>query len=981
MRYQPINQREHGGFIIMARKTGSKSSKTKMEQASAVATMQEPLSEGNTIRVVGARTHNLKNIDLEIPRDRLVVFSGVSGSGKSSLLFDTVYAEGQRRFLETLSTYARQYLDQLDKPDVDSIEGLPPTVAIDQKIGSFSPRSTVGTITEILDYLRLLFSKEGVPHCPKCDIAVQTQSPDRIAATVLAMPEGRRLMLLAPQIRGRKGYHKDVFEAMRKAGLVRARVDGQITEIDPPPELDRNIIHTIEAVVDRLVVREGIAARLAESLQNTLRMGDGVVILAVETDGQWSDMLLSTKAACPSCGLSLPELEPRTFSFNSSYGACTKCDGLGYTSPFDPELVLVDATLSIAGGLITPWIDPALIDRLKPPLETIADWLKNQGLKLSSPYDRWPADIRQLFWQGVPASKKTGTDKFIGLEKLLLKQLESAKNERQREALKAYQTRQTCPVCAGSRLRPESRVVRLADTRIETITGWPLDRAEAFFRQISFSPDRQAIGGPLAKEIASRLSFLNRVGLSYLTLDRAAETLSGGELQRVRLAAQVGSGLIGVAYVLDEPTAGLHPRDTDRLIQTLTELRDIGNSVLVVEHDESMIRQSDWLIEIGPGAGPDGGEVVAAGHPSESGGWSNSPTAAALHNPPAALEDGKSWKPKLYGQWLQLAGAVANNLKNIDVRLPLGKLTSVTGVSGSGKSTLIYEILAPAVGRAIGLKMARPGRFESLSGVEMVKRLVLVDQSPIGRTPRSTPATYTGLLDEIRKVYAGTKEARLRGFTPARFSYNVADGRCPKCEGQGQLKMEMQFLADTYVLCPECRGLRFNRATLAITFKDYSIGRLLQTRIDEALPLFENVPKVYDGLNALHEVGLGYLTLGQSSTTLSGGEAQRVKLAAELVKPSSQHTLFLLDEPTTGLHSGDVARLCGILKRLTTQGHSVVVIEHQLDLIAQSDWVIDLGPEAGENGGKVVAMGPPALVATMQKSLTGQWLAKGRNCN
>ncbi|MFM7593049.1 MAG: ABC-ATPase UvrA, partial [Isosphaeraceae bacterium] len=497
--------------------------------------------------------------------------------------------------------------------------------------------------------------------------------------------------------------------------------------------------------------------------------------------------------------------------------------------------------------------------------------------------------------------------------------------------------------------------VRLADIRIETIAAWPLDRAEAFFTRLKFPPDRQPIGGPLAKEIASRLSFLNRVGLSYLTLDRSSETLSGGELQRVRLAAQVGSGLVGVAYVLDEPTAGLHPRDTDRLIATLTDLRDIGNSVLVVEHDESMIRQADWLIEIGPGAGPDGGQIVGTGRPSETVNWKNSPTGAALNSPPVPLEDGKSWKPKSHAEWLQLSGAAENNLRKVNARIPLGRMTSVTGVSGSGKSTLVYDILAPAVGRAIGLKMARPGRFDSLSGVELVKRLVLVDQSPIGRTPRSTPATYTGLLDEIRKVYAGTREARLRGFTPARFSYNVADGRCPKCEGQGQLKMEMQFLADTYVQCPECRGMRFNRATLAILFKDYSIGRLLQTRIDEALPLFENVPRLFDGLTALHEVGLGYLTLGQSSTTLSGGEAQRVKLAAELVKPSSQHTLFLLDEPTTGLHSGDVARLCGILKRLTTQGHSVVVIEHQLDLIAQSDWVIDLGPEAGENGGQVVA--------------------------
>ena len=952
-------------------------SRKKSPEASKTISINDP-EKPETIRVVGARTHNLKNIDIDIPRDKLVVFSGVSGSGKSSLLFDTVYAEGQRRFLETLSTYARQYLDQLDKPDVDSIEGLPPTVAIDQKIGTFSPRSTVGTITEIYDYLRLLFSKEGIPHCPNCGVAVQTQSPDRIAHTVLAMPEGQRLMLLAPQIRGRKGYHKDVFEALRKAGLIRARVDGEMMEIDPPPALDRNTVHTIEAVVDRLVVREGIAARLAESLQNALKLGDGVVILCTETDGQWADMLLSTKAACPKCNLSLPELEPRTFSFNSSYGACGQCQGLGYLDEFDQELVYSDPSIGLSQGLVAPWIDPALIDRVEPPVALLKSWLSTNAISDKKAYRDWPLDIQKQFWNGLTADKKTERAKFIGLNQILKKQLNDAKSDRQREALAAYQTRKICETCEGTRLRPESRCVKLFETPIATIGNWPLDKAAKFFEKMQFPADRQPIGGPLAKEIASRLAFLNHVGLSYLTLDRAAETLSGGELQRVRLAAQVGSGLVGVAYVLDEPTAGLHPRDTDRLIETLRQLRDIGNSVLVVEHDEAMIRAADWLVEIGPGAGPDGGYIVAFGTPSESQNWLNSPTAKALHQPPAELEDGSKWNPKKHEPWLTLKGAKEHNLKSVDIRIPLSKMTAVTGVSGSGKSTLIYDILAPAVGRAIGLKMPRPGTFSELSGTENVRRMVLVDQSPIGRTPRSTPATYTGLLDEIRKVYAGTRESKLRGFTPARFSYNVADGRCPKCDGQGQLKIEMQFLSDTYMGCPECRGLRYNRATLAIHFKGLSIGRLLQTRIDEALPHFENVPKVYDGLKALHDVGLGYLTLGQSSTTLSGGEAQRVKLAAELVKPSMQQTLFLLDEPTTGLHSGDVSRLTEILKRLTAQGHSVVVIEHQLDLIAQSDWVIDLGPEAGEGGGEVVAMGPPSTISTSRKSLTGYWLNVGR---
>jgi excinuclease ABC subunit A len=927
-------------------------------------------ADGEAIEVRGARVHNLRDIDVDVPRDRLVVLTGVSGSGKSSLAFDTIHAEGRRRYIEGLSVDARMFLDQLERPDVDEIAGLPPTVAIDQRAGAANPRSTVATLTEIHDYLRVLYARAGLPHCPNCGRAIRRQTPEQMVSGVLAMAEGRKVIVLAPLARGKKGANLEAFAAIRRAGLIRARVDGQMIELGPePPKLAKTKVHDVEAVVDRLVVREGIRPRLAESIDLALKLGDGTILLSAQTDDGWEDRPLSVHFSCPDCGVGLEEVEPRTFSFNSPHGACPTCDGLGTVATFDPELVIPDRSKSLEQGAVAAW------DALPPKARAAAlnepallDSLARHRLGPTKPLDRWPAKVFRAFLDGE------GT--WPGLLPSLESHYRDARTEARRAALDAFRSETPCPTCGGSRLRAEARAVTIDGKAIHEWTELSILESRAFLESLTFAPPLDAVGPPLVREVVQRLSFLERVGLGYLTLARAADTLSGGELQRVRLASQVGSGLVGVCYVLDEPTAGLHPRDTDRLIATLADLRDRGNSVVVVEHDEATIRAADWLIDLGPGAGPDGGLVVALGPPSALvepvPGLSETARYLGLGGPTEKMEDGGGG---LGDGWITVKGASEHNLKDITVRFPVGAWTCVTGVSGSGKSSLVLDILARAARRAIDRAGPRPGRHEGIDGLEAIDKVIVIDQSPIGRTPRSTPATYTGVFDEIRRVYARTKAAKLRGYKASRFSFNVKGGRCEACQGQGVRRVPMNFLPDLFVTCESCHGLRFNRATLEVTFKGKSIGEVLATRVDAARELFDAIPFVKRGLDALHEAGLGYVTLGQPSTTLSGGEAQRVKLAAELGRPATGHTLYILDEPTTGLHFADVARLSRVLRQLVEPGNTVVVIEHNLDIIRASDWVLDLGPEGGDAGGHVVASGTPAQIAASPASVTGRYLS------
>jgi excinuclease ABC subunit A len=925
------------------------------------------------IRVRGARVHNLQNIDLDIPRDCLVVVTGLSGSGKSSLAFDTLFADGQRQYIESLSVYARQFFDQLERPDVDLIEGLQPTVAIEQRAGTQNPRSTVATVTEIYDYMRLLWARVGEAHCYRCGAVVRQQTAEQIVDDIMALPPRTKAMILAPLVRGRKGRHKEVFEAVRKQGFVRVRVDGQLYDVDQVPELVRQRNHDIEAVVDRIVVREGVRPRVAESVRLSLKNSDGLVIVTwLQPDAddtghdQWRQQLFSTRYACPNCKLGLAELEPRTFSFNSPYGACPACDGLGYQVQFDPDLILPDPTLSLAQGAIAPWRGEAKKAHVKRIQQALRQFAPPDSPLYSTPLRDWkPADRQRLVYGD-------GT-RFPGLIVLLQQQYATQTDADLRQCLDVFRGRVPCRDCNGARLRDEARAVYVAGRPIHEVTALSVEQAKTFFDGLAWQGVAAAVAEPLVREIGKRLDFLLKVGLGYLNLDRPADTLSGGESQRIRLATGLGSGLVGVCYILDEPSIGLHHRDNDRLIAALNELKQQGNSVLVVEHDEATMRAADWLIDLGPGAGSQGGRVVAQGTPDQVARNPNSLTGRCLCGQ-TRIEVPATRRPVSPKRTLVIEGAATHNLKNVTARFPLGVLLCVTGVSGSGKSSLVNETLVPALARKLGNTVAKPGPYQRLRGAELVDKLIRIDQSPIGRSPRSNLATYSGAWDEIRRIFAGTRDARLRGFGPSRFSFNTSSGRCEACQGQGVNKIEMKFLPDLYVTCSVCRGARFNRQTLSIKYRGQSIADVLEMSVNQALAFFENFASLTQVLTGFADVGLGYLKLGQASTTLSGGEAQRIKLATELARPSTGGTLYVLDEPTTGLHFEDVRRLLAVLTRLVDLGNSVIVIEHNLDVVKSADWIIDLGPEGGEHGGQIVAVGTPEDVARVEASFTGRYL-------
>jgi excinuclease ABC subunit A len=908
------------------------------------------------ITVHGARQHNLKNIDIEIPRNTLTVITGLSGSGKSSLAFDTIYAEGQRRYVETLSTYARQFLDQMERPDVDSIDGLSPAISIEQKTTSRSPRSTVGTITEIYDYLRLLYSSIGVPHCPACGNEISRQTTEQILEHVLALKPEDRIMVMAPVVRGRKGEYKKDLEKLAKQGFVRARIDGTLCSLEGEIRLDKRKNHTIEVVVDRLLVKPGIEKRLEASIETATRLANGLVVITV-VNGQ--ERLYSQKLACTECGASVPQLEPRSFSFNSPYGACEECTGLGSKWSFDAAKVIADPSKPLFDGGLGPGGSSWLMQH------RLNELARKHRINLNTPFDQLPDKTRQLLINGSEA-----TPGIFGI----LEEGYQSSGESYREWLTEYMSPSECPACRGKRLRPSSLAVRVKDFSIAEFTALPVARALKTLGNWEFHDRERQIAGRVLDEIRRRLEFLSAVGLDYLSLDRSAATISGGEAQRIRLATQIGSKLRGVLYVLDEPSIGLHPRDNGRLLQTLTRLRDLGNTVVVVEHDAETIGRADYVIDLGPGAGRLGGSLVAAGEPEAIAKNENSLTGRYLSGTLEIPVPPERRKPN--GKALVIHGAREHNLKNIDVEIPLGVLTVVTGVSGSGKSTLVNEILYRTLAREIYGSHEEPGAHDSIDGIAHIDKVIRIDQAPIGRTPRSNPATYTGLFTPIRDLYAMLPESRERGYKPGRFSFNVKGGRCEACQGDGLKRIEMNFLPDVYVTCDVCRGRRYNHETLEVKFKNYSIADLLDATVEEALPLMENLPQIRAKLQTLFDVGLGYVHLGQSSTTLSGGEAQRIKLAKELSKRQTGRTFYLLDEPTTGLHFDDVRKLLDVLQRLVELGNTVVVIEHNLDVVKTADWIIDLGPDGGEHGGRIVASGTPEQVTRSKKSYTAEALRK-----
>ncbi|RGY03150.1 excinuclease ABC subunit UvrA [Blautia sp. OF03-15BH] len=933
------------------------------------------------IRIRGANVNNLKKIDVDIPRNEFVVLTGLSGSGKSSLAFDTIYAEGQRRYMESLSSYARQFLGQMEKPDVESIEGLPPAISIDQKSTNRNPRSTVGTVTEIYDYFRLLYARVGIPHCPKCGKEIKKQDVDQMVDQIMALPERTKIQLLAPVVRGRKGEHVKVFEQARRSGYVRVRVDGNLYELSEEIKLEKNKKHNIEILVDRLIVKPGIEKRLTDSLESVLHLGDGLAMVDVQ---EGETLQFSQSFSCPDCGISIDEIEPRSFSFNNPFGACPDCYGLGYKMEFDEDLMIPDKTLSIAEGAITAMGWQSCTDKHSFAGAILDALAKDYGFDLKTPYQELPAEIRHMLIHGTDGRVVKVRYKgqrgegiydvaFEGLIRSMERRYRETGSDAMKQEYEQFMRITPCKTCGGQRLKKEALAVTVGGKNIAEVTELPIEKLKVFLDELTLTPHQQMIGHQILKEIKARIGFLIDVGLEYLTLARATGTLSGGEAQRIRLATQIGSGLVGVAYILDEPSIGLHQRDNDKLLATLKNLRDLGNSLIVVEHDEDTMLAADYIVDIGPGAGEHGGEVVAVGNAEEIMANPTSITGQYLSGKRKIPVPKERKKPT---GWLKVLGAAQNNLKNINVDIPLGVFTCITGVSGSGKSSLTNEILYKRLARDLNRARIIPGKHKEILGMEQLDKVIDIDQSPIGRTPRSNPATYTGVFDLIRDLFASTADAKARGYKKGRFSFNVKGGRCEACGGDGILKIEMHFLPDVYVPCEVCGGKRYNRETLEVKYKGKSIYDVLNMTVEEALPFFEHVPSIRRKIQTLYDVGLSYIRLGQPSTELSGGEAQRIKLATELSRRSTGKTIYILDEPTTGLHFADVDKLIEILKRLAEGGNTVVVIEHNLDVIKTADYIIDMGPEGGDRGGMVIATGTPEEVAECPQSYTGRYVKK-----